>query len=124
MTRLISRTFPKCWTGATELSANSIGPPRSLSPFASTPTCLLGSRTRCAVTKHATLTLLDATLTRGLFVSPVESTLTKNRGGGGRTPNLDFLVSTSDLWTLLRSQIRIHQAANEPARRDASPERT
>ncbi len=32
--------------------------------------------------RPATLTLLDATLTRGLFVNPVESTLTKNRGWG------------------------------------------
>src|SRR5437879_4305057 len=47
------------------------------------------------------------------------NTYKKQGGGVGGTPNLDFLVSTSDLWTLLRSQIRIHQAANEPARRDA-----
>src|SRR5713226_5004239 len=39
---------------------------------------------RARISKHATLTLLDATLTRGLFVNPVESTLTKKRVGGER----------------------------------------
>src|SRR5438445_1987098 len=63
-------------------------------------------------------------------LKPFRFTHFQNKVGVG-LPNFEFRISrfsfrasASRQWTPLRSQIRIHQTANEPARRDASPERT
>src|SRR5712691_231828 len=61
----------------------------------------------------------------GSLPKPCRINTYKKQGVGEGVPQiLIFRLRRARQWTPLRSQIRIHGAANEPARRDASPERT
>src|SRR5580704_5484998 len=88
--------------------SRGINPSRFLAAFPRV-TRLFATLTRhtLRVSKHATLTLLFATLTKTSRVSPLLATLTKNTGGGGRANALGW-ASHRYLLTLFLASTYTH----------------